>query len=240
MKINKSLSLPLYEQVKQYLEEKILSKEWDEGFRLPTEKELAKQFSVSNITIKRAIHELVSKGLLYRQSGKGTFVTKRNEQNISKLVTLRNESWEDYQHPHRTLSFNKEEAGKSLGNLLRIDPEDDVYKINRIKLQDDKPVAIEFSFIPASLFPDFQVSTIENDLLYNMFQEKYDMKLEKAKVYFNTILADEYEANLLKVPIGEQLIVFERFTLTVDQRIIEYSKFILKQEQSRYFLEVQL
>ncbi|WP_408011196.1 GntR family transcriptional regulator [Pseudalkalibacillus sp. A8] len=240
MKINKSLSLPLYEQVKQYLEEKILSREWDEGFRLPTEKELAQQFNVSNITIKRAIHELVNIGLLYRQSGKGTFVIRRNEQNISKLVTLRNESWEDYQHPHRTLSFHKEEAGKNLSNLFRIGPEDDVYKINRIKLQDDQPVAIEYSFIPASLFPDFQVSTIENDLLYNMFQEKYDMKLDKAKIYFNTILADEYEANLLKVPIGEQLIVFERFTSTVDQWIIEYSKFILKQEQSRYFLEVQL
>src|SRR5699024_11397847 len=76
MKVNKDLSIPLYQQVKDYLKDKITSCEWEVGYQLPTEKELAAQFHVSNITVKRAVLELVNKGLLHRQSGKGTFVTQ--------------------------------------------------------------------------------------------------------------------------------------------------------------------
>ncbi|MFD2923049.1 GntR family transcriptional regulator [Halobacillus naozhouensis] len=240
MKINKSLSLPLYQQVKRYLEEKITLKEWEAGHRLPTEKELSSQFNVSTITIKRAIHDLVDEGFLYRQSGKGTFVTDKKEQNISRLVSLRNEAWEDHNHPHRTLNFNREKAGRKIGKLLGLSEKQEVYKINRIKLQGDKPIAIEHSFIPTSLVPNLNPSDIENELLYNLFEERYHVKLEKAKVYFNTTLADEYEANLLKIPLGEQLFVLERYTLTEAKDVIEYSRFILKQDQSRYFLEVPL
>ncbi|ASK62415.1 transcriptional regulator [Virgibacillus phasianinus] len=240
MEINKSLSIPLYQQVRGYLKEKIISGEWEVGYQLPTEKELASQFDVSSITIKRAVLELVNEGLLHRQSGKGTFVTQIEEKDISKFVSLKNESWEQHHHPHKLLSFKKDPAGRKVGKLLEIKPDEDVYKINRLKIQNDSPVVIEHSFIPSALFPDLQQSDIDNDLLYNIFIKKYGAQLKKARIYFSTILADEYEANLLEVPIGEQLFVFERYTVTKDNKAVEYSKFVLKQDQSKYFLEVQL
>jgi GntR family transcriptional regulator len=81
---------------------------------------------------------------------------------------------------------------------------------------------------------------IEDDLFYNVFTNKYGLKLEKAKIFFSTIIADEYEAALLNIPKGEQLFVLERFTHTEDQQIIEYSRFIIRQEKSRYYIEVKL
>ncbi|MTW87905.1 UTRA domain-containing protein [Virgibacillus dakarensis] len=240
MKVNKNLSVPLYHQIKDYLEDKITMREWQPGYRLPTEKELAAQFNVSNITVKRAIHELVNEGILYRQSGKGTFVIKKEEQDISKLVSLRNESEDNQQHPHKTLSFTKVKAGKKIGKILEINPDENVYKINRLKIKKGNPEVIEYSFIPGNVFPDLTQTDIEDELLYNIFLKKYGMKLGKAKIFFSTIIADDYEAGLLKIPKGDQLFVLERYTVTVKNQIIEYSKFILKQDQSRYFLEVQL
>ena len=238
--INKDLSIPLYEQVKDYLEEKITSAEWDVGHRLPTEKELTEQFDVSNITVKRAIHELVNEGVLYRQSGKGTFVKKKEEKDLSKLVSLRNEEWEEESHPHRTLSFNKEDAGAKVSSCLQIDTNDDVYKIKRLKMDNDRPVAIEYSFIPVKLVPNLSASKVENDLLYNIFKNDHKIKLDRAKVYFSVIEADEHEANLLEVPLGEQLTVLERYTITESKKIIEYSRFILKDNGAKYFLEVKI
>jgi len=240
MKVNKDLSIPLYQQVKDYLKAKITSCEWEIGYQLPTERELASQFEVSNITVKRAVHELVNKGLLRRQSGKGTFVTQVEERNITTFVSLRNEAWEHHEHPHKTLSFKKDRAGNKIGNLLDINANAYVYKINRLKMQEDIPAVIEYSFIPANLFPALESSDIENELLYNTFMTKYGTKLGKARVYFSTTLAKEHEADLLDIPIGEQLFVFERYTVTTDNQTIEYSKFILKQDQSRYFLEIEL
>ncbi|MDY0406529.1 GntR family transcriptional regulator [Virgibacillus sp. 179-BFC.A HS] len=240
MKIDKALPVPLYQQVKQYLYDKITSGEWTVGHQLPAEKELAKQFDVSNITVKRAVLELVDDGLLRRQVGKGTFVTQIEEKDITKFVSLKNEAWETHHHPHKTLSFKTVRAGSKLSTPLHVEKDDIVYQIHRLKMQQNEPVAMEYSFIPQSLFPDLQQPDIENDLLYNIFQRKYGVQLDKAKIYFSTILADDYEADILRVPKGEQLFVFERFTSTKDKHIIEYSRFIVKQDQSKYFLEIQL
>ncbi|WP_269410181.1 GntR family transcriptional regulator [Lentibacillus daqui] len=240
MKVDKALSIPLYQQVKQYLHDKITSGEWEVGYQLPSEKELAAQFGVSNITVKRAVLELVDSGKLYRQSGRGTFVAQEDEKDISKFVSIKNEAWETHDHPHKTLSFKKKMAGSKIAKALKINKADLVYQIHRIKLQQNKAVAIEYSFIPQLLFPDLHQSDLENDLLYNMMQKKYNMKLNKAKVYFSTILADAYEASILNIPKGEQLLVFERYTSDKHDNIVEYSRFIVKQDQSRFFLEIQL
>ncbi|OJH20722.1 GntR family transcriptional regulator [Heyndrickxia sp. FSL K6-6286] len=240
MKVNKNLPTPLYHQVKDYLEEKIISGEWEPGFQLPTEKELSSQFQVSSITVKRAIHDLVNKGVLYRQRAKGTFVSKREDKDIYQLVSLRNEADESKHHPHKSLSFKEEEAGVKIGKMLDINAKEKVYKIHRLKIEEETPVGIEYTYIPSSLFPGLTETMIEDDLFYNVFTNKYGLKLEKAKIFFSTIIADEYEAALLNIPKGEQLFVLERFTHTEDQQIIEYSRFIIRQEKSRYYIEVKL
>ncbi|WP_342540709.1 GntR family transcriptional regulator [Heyndrickxia sp. FSL K6-6286] len=240
MKVNKNLPTPLYHQVKDYLEEKILLGEWDPGYQLPTEKELSAQFQVSTITVKRAIHDLVNKGILFRQRGKGTFVSRKEDKDIYQLVSLRNEAGEDKHHPHKSLSFKEEEAGVKIGKMLNIDAKDKVYKIHRLKIEEDTPVGIEYTYIPSSLFPGLTEKMIEDNLFYNVFTNKYGMNLEKAKIFFSTIIADEYESALLNISKGEQLFVLERFTHTEDQKIIEYSRFIIRQEKSRYYIEIRL
>ncbi|SDM66268.1 GntR family transcriptional regulator [Fictibacillus solisalsi] len=240
MKVNKNLPTPLYHQVKDYLEEKIILGEWEPGYQLPTEKELALQFNVSTITIKRAVHDLVNKGILFRQRGKGTFVNKKGETDLQQLVSLRNEAEDATHHPHKLLSFQEDDAGGKIAKHLEISSRDKVYKIHRIKIEGDTPFGIEYSYIPSSPFPGLTHDMIEDDLIYNVFTNKYGKNLGKAKIFFSTILADEYEARLLKIPKGEQLFVLERYTFTEDQMIIEYSRFIILQEKTRYFIEIKL
>ncbi|WP_408011238.1 GntR family transcriptional regulator [Pseudalkalibacillus sp. A8] len=240
MKLNKNIPTPFYHQVKDYLEEKITQEIWEPGHKLPAEHELAKQFSVSRITVKRAIHDLVNKGILYRQRGKGTFVSKREDKDIFKLVTLRNEAEDKTPHPHKTLSFKEREAGIKIGDALDIDPKDKVYQIHRLKIEEDVPVGIEYTYIPVSLFPGLSKKAIDDDLIYNMFTNKYGTNLDRAKIYFSTIIAGELESNLLNVPEGEQLFVIERHTYSLEEQAVEYSKFVIKQDKTRYFIEVRL
>lgn len=243
MKIDKSLSIPLYQQVKDYLEEKIIIGEWSLGYQLPSEKELAVKFDVSNITVKRAIHELVNEGVLERHSGKGTFVIEKKEaKDISTLVSLKNESWSENKHyPHKTIKFKKEAVGEKVGKIFGINSHELVYNIQRLKVEEDKPLVIEHSFIPASLFQEnLDSKDFEDDLIYNILVKKYRMKLDKARIFFSTMIAGEYEHELLNVPVGKQLFVIDRHTVTEDKRIIEYSRFILKQDQSKFFLEIQI
>src|SRR5574343_554366 len=71
----KSLSrLPLYQQVKRQVLERIAEGEWASNELLPSEWDLADQFDVSQGTVRKALTELVVDGVLYRQQGRGTFV----------------------------------------------------------------------------------------------------------------------------------------------------------------------
>jgi|SRR5690625_710409 len=238
MFIDKESDIPLYLQIMYYLENKIISEEWEKGYRLPSEKELAKSFGVSTITVKKAIQQLVDKGFVYRQRGKGTFVIGVEEQNLSKLVSLQNEAWDTKDHPHETIEFTKIRAGEELSKHLKISPTDQVYKIIRLKTENEQPLALEKSFIPVKLFPELLQTDFENDLLYNVYVKKYQMKLSKARIYFSTTKLSEVESNLLKIPLSKDMFVFERYTYSKSGQVIEYSEYMMKHKENRVFLEV--
>ncbi|GGD52475.1 GntR family transcriptional regulator [Paenibacillus nasutitermitis] len=68
-------NVSLYEQIKQYLLTEINQGHWNSHDKLPSENELTEQFSVSRITVKKAMSDLVDQGVIYRVQGKGTFVS---------------------------------------------------------------------------------------------------------------------------------------------------------------------
>lgn len=73
----------LAEVIAEQLETMLLDGQWLPGHRLPSERDLAAQFSVSRPSLREAIQMLVSKGLLYRKQGGGTYV---NDQLTSQVA----------------------------------------------------------------------------------------------------------------------------------------------------------
>lgn len=61
------------------LQMKIISGEWSEGFKIPTEMELCSQFGVSRVTIRRSLEELVAQGYISRTRGRGSYVLFNRE-----------------------------------------------------------------------------------------------------------------------------------------------------------------
>lgn len=73
--------LPVYHQIKNKIQDWIMSKQYGLGEQIPSETELAKMFNVTRVTVRQAISLLIQEKLLYRKRGSGTFVT-----NDSKLL----------------------------------------------------------------------------------------------------------------------------------------------------------
>lgn len=90
--VNKESPLPRYIQAKQFLEDLIRVEGFGPGDQLPSERELSAQFRVSQMTMNRAIQEMVRDGLLFREVGRGTFVVHQdsnaNHNGVLGLVTL--------------------------------------------------------------------------------------------------------------------------------------------------------
>ncbi len=83
-----SSNLPLYQQLQRALREAIDRRILDSNDALPPERDLAEEFRVSRITVRKAIDGLVNEGLLMRRQGSGTFVRGRVEKNFSLLTSF--------------------------------------------------------------------------------------------------------------------------------------------------------
>lgn len=80
--IDKSSVIPIYYQLFKLIEEQIRRGELKPGESLPTEHEISARFEISRMTVRRAISELVSAGMVYAQQGRGTFVATPKLDNI--------------------------------------------------------------------------------------------------------------------------------------------------------------
>lgn len=239
MKIDKFQSVPLYSQIEKILENKIETGVWPEGYQLPTENELAKSFEVSNITIKRAIMNLVDRGMLYRQRAKGTFVSKTfQEKNIYKsaFFTMENE----VSSSHEMINKGIEKVSSAIAKKLNIDTHEQVVSIKRLGTEDKNPIALEYTYIPLFIFPDANPEIDEEDFVYDILIKQCKKKLKYSRNYFSGTVANQEETTLLDVEINTPLFVWERITYSILDEPIEYSKFIMKQDKEKYYLEVPL
>lgn len=80
--IDKNSVIPIYYQLAKLLEGQILRGELKPGEALPTETEIASHFEISRMTVRRAIAELITAGMVHPQQGKGTFVSSPKLNNV--------------------------------------------------------------------------------------------------------------------------------------------------------------
>ena len=91
---------PLYQQLQRALRDAIADKRLAPDEALPPERDLAEEFRISRITVRKALDGLVNDGLLTRRQGAGTFVTARVEKNFSKLSSFSEDMISRGRTPH--------------------------------------------------------------------------------------------------------------------------------------------
>ncbi|MFF2093866.1 GntR family transcriptional regulator [Paenibacillus sp. NPDC058174] len=79
--------VPMYREIEQYIMTQIRCNKWPPLSRIPSENELSEQFQVSRITVKNALSNLVDNGIVFRQQGKGTFVSADHHMALDNLYS---------------------------------------------------------------------------------------------------------------------------------------------------------
>ena len=147
----------LTDQVKAHLKERIIDGEFDEG-RIPPETELAGELGVSRTTVRDALSRLEQEGVIWRKQGSGTFVNEPGLQIKSRLEEMW--AYEDVLEAHGytpsvdVLRTEIERAGSSLAEDLGIERGDSVVVIEKLFLENDKPVVLTVNRIPTELLSD--------------------------------------------------------------------------------------
>ena len=138
-------SSPLYYQLMQRIREDIDRGTYLVGTRIPAEHDLEQLYQVSRVTVRRALAELTSEGLLERKQGKGTFVAlKRGAQNLKNVHSFHETCLMNGKTPSvRVLGVRELPAGPRDLEELHLQHGDRMIETSRLLLADGEPVVLE-------------------------------------------------------------------------------------------------
>jgi DNA-binding GntR family transcriptional regulator len=220
MDIDRGGPIPLYFQIASRLEKAILDGDLPPGSRLENEVSLGIRLGLSRPTIRRAIQELVDKGLLVRRRGIGTQVVHGQVTRNVELTSLFEDLARDGQHPgSRLLILELTSATKAVAEALDLTVGDQVLHIRRLRTAEKVPVAVLENFLPADL-AEFSESDLAEHGLYQLLRSRgVTMRVARQKIGARKATTEESE--LLEVEKHGPLLTAERITYDNSGRAVE-------------------
>ncbi len=231
--------VPLYYQLKEIFRSWIISGEFGENGRFPSESELQERFGVSRMTVRRALSELVNEGFLIREQGRGSFVVRPRVQDQLRRLTSFTEDMQlrGLATESRILDFrlvHDEEVARK----MEIPQDEELVQLRRLRLVEGEAIAIQNAFIRHRFCPGILERGLLEGSLYKTLEESYGLRLGRAIQTVEAKPADEYEARLLALEIGQPVLVLERLTFLADGNPIEYVRSIYHGDRYRFTVEL--
>jgi GntR family transcriptional regulator len=208
---NESLMrIPLYVQVREKLREDLMHTE--SGALIAPEAVLEARFAVSRITIRKAIDDLVSEGLLVRKQGRGTFreIPKMVQERIT--ITTWTQQMKDLGHIPQTAQREVAEIDppKKIAHLLKLEPGEKVIQIRRTRLANNEPITLMVNYLPSALVPGFTGLEMHCESLYDFLRLQYGLSPAEALDTVETRPASDTESERLKIEAWEPVLVVTR------------------------------
>jgi len=207
------------------------------GEILPSEKELCDIFQVSRSVIRQALGNLVNRGVIERQRGKGTIVArpKINEYLMAKLIGFYADMKAQGLTPvTKLLSQEIIEADDILAYYLDLNVGDKVAKIERLRYIENEPILTVTTYIPYNLCPTILEEDLENNSLYEILKSKYNINLIWGERIIEAITAESRDAKLLKVKKGAPLLFLRSITYTENNVPVEYYEAKHRADRTRF------
>jgi GntR family transcriptional regulator len=219
--LDEAASLPLYQQLQRGLRLAIEKKLLGPDDALPPERDLAEEFSVSRITVRKALDGLVAEGLLTRKQGSGTFVSGRVEKNFSKLTSFTEDMLARGRTPKSTwLRKSQGTVTPEESLTMGLSPGTPVYRFHRLRFADDAPMSLEYCTVPAFCLPS--IEAVESSLYVAL--EKAGLRPTRALQRLRAVLFTAEQAELLRAHEGDAGLLVERRGFLPDGRAVEFSQ----------------
>jgi GntR family transcriptional regulator len=233
---------PLYMQIRDTLAERIQSGELPPDTRISSERDLSREYSVSRMTVRQAITDLVNLGILTRRRGDGTYVTQpKVTQTLNQLIGFTELMERRRVLPGaKVLELTVIGANKALARHLQINVGDRIWRIVRVRTGDRQPLALEHSFFPARLCPNLGRFDLEQRSIYRILKDEYGLVLTRATQTLEPTVANDFEAAALEVPKGSPLMLLERVGFAGDGVAVEYAKDLYRGDRSRFVVEMTM
>jgi GntR family transcriptional regulator len=204
------------------------------GEPLAPERELAVQLGVSRMTLRRALGELVAAGRAVRRQGAGVFATgPKVAQSLAATSFSEEMRRRGLQPGARTLDSQTVAAGARVGARLEVSPGEDVLRVERLRLADGAPMAIEILHVPTAVVPGLAGADLVDQSFYEVLAAKYDVRIAGGVQTIEPTVTDAEESDALQVPLHSPALLFERVSRDQDGRVVEFVRSVYRGDRYR-------
>lgn len=238
--LDKNSFIPMYAQIQTQLLELIRSGRLRAGDPLPSEEELSRVYGVSRMTSRQALQSLKNQGFASRQKGRGSFVIQpKMEKDIAHLSGFTAEMTAlGMKSSSQVLAAEMTTANDEIATRLAVKSGAPIFRLSRLRLADNAPVAVEEIMLPATKFPGIQRIDFARYSLYQTLREKYGIRVGMADEVLEARGATRQEANLLQIPARSSLLVISRTLWSIDGEPIESASSCYRGDRYRAVLRI--
>jgi GntR family transcriptional regulator len=222
-----STILPIYYQIKQTIKKWIVNKEFSLGERIPSENELAEKFSVSRLTIRQAIAQLIQEGFLLSRRGEGTFVTEN--ENLIHRFNLETIGFMDDLFYHqisqikiKSVVMNRIAPPKLVREKLGLNVEEkEIVQIKRVRILREKLFTYTINYLPLYIGARITEKDLYERPLLQILDQEMGIRFTEAVQKIEASFADKEVAEKLEIPSGSPILFVERIMYTQKQCPVE-------------------
>lgn len=212
---------PKYYTVKRHLLERIAAS--PPGSALPTERELAAVLSTSRTTVRQALVDLVAEGRLVRRQGAGTFIAEPKLTWPLHLTSFTEQAAANgFAASTQLISAGRVRAEGEVATRLGLELGAPAFRVERLRLADERPMAVETSHLSALRFPNLTRLIRRHQSLYALLRETYGVVPVRAEELIATAPASPREAALLGTETGAPMLVLGRHSRDADGAPVEW------------------
>ena len=204
------------------------------GAPLPTERDLCEAHGVSRATVRRALRQLEDEHRIYRQQGRGTFAARPKIDLTLELTSLSEDMLAHGVVPGaKLIDVSRLRAGAEIEALLGLDPGAEVLRVQRLRLADGDPVAIEVLFVSTARFDGISAALGLGKSFYRLLHTEYGVELASAEETIEAAPAGPGEAELLGIQPGAPVLLLSRRTVDTSGRPTEYVRSVYRADRFR-------
>jgi GntR family transcriptional regulator len=227
---------PLYARVETVLAGEIADRFLKVGDQLPTEDSLIERFEVSRITVRRAIQNLVSRGLVEIRRGKGTFVAApKITQELTELSGFVEDMHALGRKPTaRVVGKEIVSADTIVAGQLALTRGERVVKIRRVRLADNIPISFDETYLPLEIGKKIITNNLKVEPIFSLLERKYGVPLIEAEYKLEAVAAEAEVAAALGVKQRSPIFRIERTSYSTGSRPVDYERLYYRGDLVRF------
>ncbi len=215
------LNRSLYLQVRDDLARRIAAGEWKPSAALPNEGDLSRQYGVSSGTMRKALDLLEEQHLLSRRQGRGTFVNDHSTGDLAcRFAAIHTPNGKLVVGDVDSPSILRDLANDAERAKLDLVKGDYVYRIERLRTVDGKPLMWERASVPAELFANLEQDGFAHSIV--ALAQEHGVLLGTAEERISTTKAPADVAKALAIDVGSPIAVLDRIVHSMSGDPVEW------------------